>query len=506
MSRLAQHARVFERIAQGVGSAVRFDRAFRRFLDASGPAPLVQMPVRSPALVVVQPWVSATAVPWHLFAFARLLGRRNGNTAMLWDDTVVFPRDLPARAQSVAIARLLRRIGLPSWRLGHFAGQSPLPVHELRLVARMNAIKVYRGEEWPLAQERLATQLEARLRGAAASLDSFLTAIRPEYLVIIGGLFSTSGVYPALARRHGIRLASMDFGAGIFQLSVDGIAAHLDDIPATIASLGSIDRVAVDRARAEFEQRRRGADRFSFQKVAAGVGDGEGVGALLPLNQSHDGAALGVGSTFATQDEWLMATVRWLLDETNERIVIRQHPCERFDRGNDDYAARLRRHFGDTPRIRFIAAADSVNTYDLVMRAKVVLPHSSSVGIEATGMGVPVVVASDCYYARLGIVWRGATRLEYFQRIQDALAGRLSVDDDRRDRAWTCYYFTTVASFFPCGFTPFAEDYARWSKTSLQTLWGDQAVQDILTAVDDGIPLPVVQHRREVAMRGRGLP
>ena len=488
---LLDRARV---VARGSSMALRFEQAFRRWL-ARGTDGLVPAHGHRPGVVVLQPWVSETAVPWHLIALALLLHRRNRNTVILWDDTVVFRRDLTGRVEQSAIRRVLAQLPIHSYRLSDFTGPSPLGAAELKRIARLNAIKVHRGEGWPPAQERAAAQLEERLTQASGPIDGFLRVVQPSYLVVIGALFSTSGLYPPIARRRGVRVASMDFNPGIFQLSVDGVAAQLGDVPAAFARLGPVDEWAVARALEEFERRTKGKDHFGYQSVAPSGAAAVRArrGALLTLNQSHDGAALGLGEYFETMSDWLMQTVAWLLENTDEPIVVRQHPVERIDIGNDDYRARLRQRFGDQPRIRLVAAGDSVNTYDLVAEAKVVLPHSSSVGIEAAGLGVPVVVAANSYYAPLGFVWQGTSRDDYFAKVGQALAGELVVTDEQKKRAWTCYYLSQQASLLPSNFTPYAQDFERWSQESLPALFARHDVQTVLQAIDTATPLAVLR-------------
>src|SRR2546421_8329794 len=120
-------------VVRGSSMALRFEQRFRAWL-AQGSDGLMRAHGQRPAVVVLQPWVSETAVPWHLMALALLLHRRNRNTVLLWDDTVVFPRDLTGRVEQAAIGRVLAHLPIHSYRLSDFTGPSPLGEGELRRI------------------------------------------------------------------------------------------------------------------------------------------------------------------------------------------------------------------------------------------------------------------------------------------------------------------------------------------------------------------------------------
>ena len=69
-------------------------------------------------------------------------------------------------------------------------------------------------------------------------------------------------------------------------------------------------------------------------------------------------------------------------------------------------------------RCRFVAAEDSVNSYDLLRSARLVLPFTSNIGIEAAAIGKPVLVSGAAYYADLGFVWSPALSGRLFRAAQ----------------------------------------------------------------------------------------
>jgi hypothetical protein len=472
-------------------AVVRGEQRFEQFLRR-----LPELPERdgTPAVVVVQHWWG-TAEPWCMMALALLLHRYRGNTVVLFDDTNINTRDVGTHIELAGVARALRRLPLTWYRLSDFAGECPLSPDEVSEAARADAIKGYRGEQWSQAQHAHASRVEDPLRRAAGRIHAFLAKHPARYLLVSTGYQATGGLYPRVAKLHGVRVATTDGNAGSRLLGVNGIAAHLPDVARTYELIGALEPWAEDFTRREWEKRWKGQDRYQYQAVPAGESDDAAIGPLLPLNQSYDTSAMGRSQLFDGQDDWLMQTVAWLLENTNETITIRQHPVERLWPGNDDYRARLHARFGDHPRIQLFDAWAKVNTYDLVRRAKVVLPHTSSVGMEAIAAGRPVVAEAQSFYTDMGVVTPAATIADYFAQIQDALAGRLQVTEDQKRRAIACWYLSQICSYVPTILTGYPEDFEKWHTETLDSLGARPDVQMTLEAIETDTPLPLLRHR-----------
>jgi hypothetical protein len=478
-------------------AVVRSEQKFEQFLRR-----VPELPHRdgTPAVVVVQHWWG-TAEPWCMMALALLLHRYRGNTVVLFDDTNINARDVGTHIELANIARALRRLPLRWYRLSDFAGECPLPPDEVTQAARADAIKGYRGEQWSRAQHAHASRVEEPLRRAAGRIHGFLSQHPARYLLVSTGFQATGGLYPRIAPLHGVRVATLDGNAGSRLISTHGSAAHLPDVARTFDIIGELEPWAEAFTRREWEKRWLGQDRYQYQAVPIGEG-GDSIGPLLPLNQSYDTSAMGRSQLFDGQDDWLMETVAWLLANTDETITIRQHPVERLWPGNDDYRARLHARFGDHPRIQLHDAWAKVNTYDLVRRAKVVLPHTSSVGMEAVAAGRPVVAETTSFYSEMGVVTPATTRENYFAQIKQALAGRLQPTEQQKRRALACWYLSQICAYVPTILTGYPEDFENWHKETLDSLGARPDVQMTLEAIDSDTPLPLLRHRELRAQLG----
>jgi hypothetical protein len=259
-------------------------------------------------------------------------------------------------------------------------------------------------------------------------------------------------------------------------------------------SLPSACEHAVREGQAEFARRSQARDAFSSQAVPASLDSAVRSTILLALNLSFDAAALGRHLVFTSQTEWMLETVRWILANTAETVTVRRHPAERFAavRSRDDYRALLESAFGVTGRIVYVPAEAPVSTYDIMRAAKLVLPHVSTLGVEAAALGVPVVTQSASSYAHLGFVSTGRTREEYFDKIGDALAGKWVVSDEQRQDAWVVYYLSQCCNFFRTTFAP--NNIRRIVRQPPAEALGGEALDLVFSAIDGNTPLSLLVH------------
>ncbi len=484
----------------------RTAREFARYIEQPGIRAVVDAP--DPASgrvgVVVTPWVS-TAVPWYSIMLAVGLAGRGRPVTLLRDDSG-FP-DKHLDEQERALDRVLARVErfLPVVRL---SGQPPAsPRHGDRelidSLTDQNVTWILRGatptEGERRVVERIARSLERALpmvRGAVAAADFDL-------LVVPGGVYGTSGLFLHEGAAQGCRVATFDTDRRIAQICVDGVAAQNADLPAAFRPLwdaGPRTRAgAIAAARAEFADRTRGRDSYGFQVVAAeGDPGGHEPSVLIPLNVEWDTAALGRHVHFRNTAEWLISTIGVVLAHSRLPVIVRQHPSERREgqRSQVDVPGLLADHFGEEPRCRFVAASDPVSSYDLLGAARLVLPYVSNIGIEAAALGKPVLVSGACYYADLGFVWSARSRDEYFELVDRGLAGHLPRLEDQTEKAWLCYYLNAVANRQTTDFTPHPDDFWVWCRTPPDQLFSDPEVTSILEAIDSGLPLSMLRHRR----------
>ncbi len=483
--------------------------AFLDFLHRCKLQPAAQ--AEQPLGVVVMPWVG-TPVPWYSITLAIGLAQRGKNIELVWDD-LGLGIDEPSRlrVQNEGIARVLETLGTV-FRIARLSQQSPLPAREtdapiLEQLSELNLTWATRGAR-PSEQERLAFPLAPQhLARALELVRGLLCRTRYEALLLPGGIYGTSGLFRLAAEDAGVRVATFDGTFGVMQFCVDGIAAQQTDIPIAFHELDlaapEIQDWARGEAQAAFQQRVEARDAANYQVLPPQRnGRTPSADVLIPMNVEWDSAALGQHTIFENTVDWITTAVEFVLNHDEHRIAVRQHPAERkkFERSHFDIATILQERFGANPRLYFIRADDPINTYDLVQTASVILPFTSTIGIESAAMGKVVLVSGSSCYSDLDFVWKASSREEYLLLLEQALCQELPLKPRQVENAWLCYYLTPVCNRVWTDFTlaPADADFWKWVKRNPQTLFNDPDVADILTALTLNRPLSLVRHERKI--------
>src|SRR5581483_674252 len=161
---------------------------------------------------------------------------------------------------------------------------------------------------------------------------------------------------------------------------------------------------------------------------------------LLPLGYDWDTVALGVGSLYPTQDEWVADTLAYMARaHPDADIVIRQHPHEAKNPSWENVALLDRLTALRNPRLHIMRADGRTPVYGLLRKMKACVACQSTVVIEAQMLGLPAICMRDTYYVASGAVTRPATREAYYAWLDTHLRAALPVPQAARDAACLDY-------------------------------------------------------------------
>jgi capsule polysaccharide export protein KpsC/LpsZ len=117
-------------------------------------------------------------------------------------------------------------------------------------------------------------------------------------------------------------------------------------------------------------------------------------------------------------------------------FIVRAHPDEdRPGKASRQSVAEWaqERNLASRPNVFFFGPSDYVNSYGLIERSKFVLVYNSSIGLEATLLGVPVLCAGRARYTQWPTVTFPASREEYARLLAEWIgAPRLAFDESQR--------------------------------------------------------------------------
>lgn len=248
-------------------------------------------------------------------------------------------------------------------------------------------------------------------------------------LNVYTGIYNDWGLYKIISLNNkNISLMSFDSnGKGKITFS-RGIVGELTEIKTVLEEYDMQSEIFNELeiiGREIFEKSVNGAEKNSYQIIKAGQDDFErNVDIILPLNIEWDAAAYALDSPFLSMEEWLIETLDFIIKNTDATVMVREHPVKRlFEHDFDfiDYDKLLEDNFGKNDRIVFVSASDRINTYKQIQKCKLVLPFTSTVGIESALLEKLVVLCTDVYY-KSGI--RDGycnSKIKYFEKIKYAL-------------------------------------------------------------------------------------
>ena len=111
-------------------------------------------------------------------------------------------------------------------------------------------------------------------------------------------------------------------------------------------------------------------------------------------------------------------------------------------------------------------------------------------------MGKPVILGSHAYYDSLGFAHPAVDRADYFQRVEEALAGGLIPNETQREAAALCLYLILKCRSVYTSFTPQPKDFEQWLQESPAQWWARPELEDLAAALITREPLTWLRHLR----------
>lgn len=181
---------------------------------------------------------------------------------------------------------------------------------------------------------------------------------------------------------------------------------------------------------------------------------------LIPLNLMFDGAVLGLDKIFSSPEEWIIETVDYLYRNTNAKVLIRESPAAPplLQLNYSSYADLLSQYI-DGERIIYSSKNEMVNIYNLIENSKVILPFSSTIGIEAAIMNKPVILHTSCFYENEEFVINSDSKRNYFDNIERALRMK-NYTCKEREKALALFYI--IRSGILSNKSKFQESELQW--------------------------------------------
>ena len=381
-----------------------------------------------PIVLLVTPWLR-TAIPYQFLLWAYLYRLQGKNVLVLWND-LIDEFEGKTEIEQFEIKSVIKELTgnfVPICRLSEVAANkndTEIPVDQLRREAIAMVIHQVRSAFILQEHQALSERCLAGLVRDFPYVRKFADMYKGSCIVVPGGICgNTSLFYHFQKQPWNLRVSSLDTCCS----GNSRPATHKDCFAAFqkyVATLDHVQKKYIEEMGEQlFHERVHGIDDITGNGPIQRSAFREDIhyDVVIVPNVEWDSAALNIEDVFLTASEWLQTTLDYLLENTNYRIALRQHPAEQevieLLKYPNYLAEFLKGRYSKYSRFTFFSAEDDVNTYSLMKNAKVILPWTSDIAVDAAIMGKISVVHTHAYYQNEPYVKRCHSVAEYLRTI-----------------------------------------------------------------------------------------
>ena len=189
-----------------------------------------------------------------------------------------------------------------------------------------------------------------------------------------------------------------------------------------------------------FQEKNRAIENFEDFGIQDGC-----VNIVLFTNVLWDAQIHFKNAIFKDSLEWLCETIEFLVRQSNVNLILRIHPGEikGFVKSRVGVERRLRETLPDKAlaKVKILPAASEINSYDLARKADFSIVDGSKIGIDLCALGLPVVVAGDCWTRGKGISIDVDSKEEYFETLCLGISRGFEAPNEKQALALAYYIY-----------------------------------------------------------------
>jgi len=335
----------------------------------------------------------------------------------------------------------------------------------------------------------------------AQKFTDFLDHTQPRAVIVFNGQFFPEATARYIAQKRGIRVITHEVGlqpASAFFTDGEATAypIHIpDDFELNDEQNAKLDAYLAKRFQGDFTMagikfwaEMKGLDESFLQKA-------EGFKQIVPIftNVIFDTSQPHANTVFEDMFDWLDMALDVIKGHPETLFVIRAHPDElRVRKASRETVAGWveARQVTDLPNVIFVDSNENLSSYELIQKSKFVMVYNSTIGLEASIMGTPVLCAGKARFTQYPTVFFPQTVDEIRRKLKEFLdAGKIEVPAEFKRNARQFLYYQLFRTSLPFG--DFLEPSVRTTQTRLKSfelheLLESNAVKAILNGVLDG--------------------
>jgi hypothetical protein len=334
----------------------------------------------------------------------------------------------------------------------------------------------------------------------ARKFSDFLDKTQPRAVVVFNGQFYPEATARHIAQKRGLRVITHEVGlqpATAFFTEGEATAypIHIpDEFELNDEQNAKLDAYLARRFQGDFTMagikfwsEMKGLDESFLQKAA-------GFRQIVPIftNVIFDTSQPHANTVFDDMFDWLDLTLDVIREHRDTLFVIRAHPDElRVRKASRETVEGwvASRGADQEPNVVFVGPRETLSSYELIQKSKFAMVYNSTIGLEASIMGAPVLCAGKARFTQYPTVFFPQTVEEVRRKMEEFLdTGQIEVPAEFKRNARRFLYYQLFRTSLPFG--DFLEPSVRTTQTKLKMFELDELSPEkskAMEAIFDGL-------------------
>jgi hypothetical protein len=295
----------------------------------------------------------------------------------------------------------------------------------------------------------------------AKEFTNLLDKIHPSTVIVFNGLQYPEATARWVAKQQGIRVIT-------HEVNIQPFSAFFTDGHATIYPLNIPNDFSLNKKQNQILNEYL-AKRFRGDFTMAGIRFWSGMDKLpldfvsyaesfegiVPVftNVIFDTSQAHANTLFEDMFAWLDFVIQVAKAHSDTLFVIRAHPDEmRIGKLSQESVASWAKsqNLDQYPNVLFVPPEERLSSYELIQKSKFTMVYNSSIGLEASLLGAPVLCAGKARYTQYPIVYFPESQKAYMEQLDQFLSlENISVPEHYTLNARMFLYFQLFKSSLP---------------------------------------------------------
>jgi len=332
----------------------------------------------------------------------------------------------------------------------------------------------------------------------AVKFGKFLDEANPRAVVVFNGQFFPEATARFIAQKRGLRVITHEVGlqpatAYFTEGEATAYPIHIpDEFELNDEQNTKLDAYLAKRFQGNFTM---AGIKFwaNMQELGASfLRKAEGFNQIVPIftNVIFDTSQHHANTVFEDMFDWLDMALEVIRENRDTLFVIRAHPDELRVRKSSRETVEgwvTRYEVQKEPNVIFVGPRETLSSYELIQKSKFVMVYNSTIGLEASIMGAPVLCSGKARFTQYPTVFFPQTAEDVRSKMKELLmVGEIEVPAEFKRNARRFLYYQLYRTSLPFG--DFLEPSVRTTQTRLKSFSFDELLNsDAIKAILDGI-------------------